>query len=179
MNDPEVLRLVNSAFPTLRLTRKRNLTLLTYAILRKRTLCQAKPSLSGPGPGIAKHHHKKKRLHRFGTNEGVRPLTLSLQLIPTIMKRFGFGRGQVAVNLDRTPLRAREQALFTSLPLRGLPLFWATSFAQIRSGTSQNDRGPWCAAWFRPCPKESGRCWWPTGVSGGRGSYLLFLQGVR
>jgi hypothetical protein len=64
--------------------------------------------------------------------KGVRPLTLSLQLVPTIMKRFGFGRGQVAVNLDRTPLRAREQALFTSLPLRGLPLFWATSFAQIR-----------------------------------------------
>jgi len=33
---PKVLRLVNSAFPTLRLTRKHNLPLLTHA--RKRTL---------------------------------------------------------------------------------------------------------------------------------------------
>ena len=33
---PKVLQLVNTAFPTLRKTRKRNLTLLTHAILKRR-----------------------------------------------------------------------------------------------------------------------------------------------
>lgn len=151
---------------------------LCHPAPEKRTLCQAK--LARAFPGKAKHLHKKKQLHCFGTNGGVRPLSLSLQLVPTIMERFGGDR--VAVNLDWTPLRAREQALFASLPLegRGLPLlFWATSFGKLRSGTSQNDLEE---ALVRRLVLTLPEGVWPVLVADrgfGRVSFLLFLQGLK
>ena len=89
---PHLLRFVNSAFPNLRRTRLRNLTLLVWAILKRRTLCQAQ--LARALPGRSKHLHKKKRLHRFAKNQALRPLSLAAQLIPKVCHRFGFHRGR-------------------------------------------------------------------------------------
>lgn len=176
---PKVLQLVNSAFPTLRKTRKRNLTLLTHAILKRRTLCQAE--LARAFPGKTTHHHKKKRLHRFTSNEALRPLTSATQLIPKVCQRFGFHTGRIPLSLDWTPLRAGEQALFAALPIegRGLPLlFWATSFAQIRQGSSQNDLEE---AFVRRLIAALPQGVWPVLLADrgfGRVSFLLFLLGL-
>jgi hypothetical protein len=117
---PKVLRFVNSASPSLRVTRRHTLILLTHAILRKRTLCQAQ--LARALPGSTTHLHKKKRLHRFAKNEAIRPLTLLAELVAVVCQRFGFRRGQVPISLDWTPLREGEQALCAALPYEGRAL---------------------------------------------------------
>ena len=178
---PHLLRFVNSAFPNLRRTRLRNLTLLVWAILKRRTLCQAQ--LARALPGRSKHLHKKKRLHRFAKNQALRPLSLAAQLIPKVCHRFGFHRGKVPISFDWTPLRPRlqEQALFASIPCagRGLPLlFWATSHAEIRSSTSQNDLEEACLRRVvSALPAEVV----PVVLADrgfGRVGFLLFLQGL-
>mgnify|MGYP000715026304 CR=1 FL=1 len=90
MVPPTVLRFVNAAFPSLRVT-------------RRRTLCQAE--LARALPGTTTHLHKKKRLHRFAKDEAIRPLTLLARMLAVVCQRFGFRRGQVPISLDWTPLR--------------------------------------------------------------------------
>ncbi len=135
-----VVRWVNCAFQRERRTRRRLLALVSWAVLRRRSVCLSELARALPGPTA--HHHKKKRLYRFLSQGRWEPFSLLLGVLPRVLERFGFRRGRVPLGLDWTPLRPEEQALVAAIPCqgRGIPLLvWATSWTQIRRGTGRPD----------------------------------------
>jgi len=135
-----VTRWVNSTFRGEGKWQRERLTLSTWAMLQRRSVCLSE--LARALPGKTAHHHKKKRLYRFFSQGGWEPLSLLLEGIPAVLRRMGIRGGRVPVSLDWTPLRPGEQALVAALPEggRGIPLAaWATSWERIRQGTGQPD----------------------------------------
>ena len=121
----EVSRFVHSFCPRLRSTRRVNLCLLTYSILRRRSLCLSELARAMPLP-IA-HLYRVKRLWRFLSNEAVS----SLSFVPFFLQRLPPSPGKRRpLILDYTalgPFRILVAAIgyrCRAFPLASIPISW-------------------------------------------------------
>ena len=117
---------LNCALPTLRATRRVNLALLTTAILSRRQLslsCLARAIACSTLPISASHHHNKKRLFRFLSNDGVDTLSVQTALMPHIISSARI-KGLTPIMIDWSDLGRGFNGLFAAVCFRrrGLPL---------------------------------------------------------
>lgn len=121
----EVSRFVHFFCPQLRSTRRRNLSLLTYSILCRRSLCLSE--LARGMPLAIYHLYRVKRLWRFLSNRAVSPLTF----VPLFLRRLPPSPGKRRpLILDYTalgPFRVLVAAIGyrgRAFPLAFIPILW-------------------------------------------------------
>jgi hypothetical protein len=134
----EVSRFVHSLCPQLRATRRVNLCLLVYSILRRRSLCLSELARAMPVP-IA-HLYRVKRLWRFLSNGAVS----SLSFVPLFLQRLPSSPGKCRpLILDYTALGpffvlvAAIGYQGRAFPLASIPVFWE----RLERSTNQLEEG--------------------------------------
>jgi len=137
----KMLYFVQRLLPGWRLTRQRNLALLSIGIARVRDAHLTVSEIARAIPTRTNHWHKFKRIKRFLSNSAWSPAEHFPNLIRFALQRFYPGH-YVPVIIDQSTIGGRWEVLWASLPFRGraLPiafrLFRYADISQDPEGTA-------------------------------------------
>ena len=123
-----------------RLTRQRNLALLSIGILRVRDAHLTVSEIARGIPNRSDHWYKFKRMKRFLSNPAWSPAEHFASLVRFVVQRFYPGH-YLPVIIDQSTIRGRWEVLWASIPFRGraLPIafrmFRYTDISQAPKGS--------------------------------------------
>ena len=130
----ELLGFVQAMFPSLRVTRQRNMALLTLGILQVRDGHLTISEIARSVPGRSDHWYKFKRIRRFLSNLKWSPACCFSSLLGFVLSRFHPGR-YLPVIIDQSTNSGKWEVLWASIPFRGraLPIsFKLFTYQEIR-----------------------------------------------